>query len=271
MCIRDRLRAAVSGAAGADGSRLRSALSEIDAMERQVRDRALLVDGGTIDAAQPAGSAEVLAALGRDVLWILFEHEGALHAISVVDGRVRLHELGAELDAVHETRRLRYLLARQAESGDPRAEALYAASAAESAAVVQRLLLRPMAGALPPGRRLVVVPTGALHAVPWAALPLCRGRGVTVAPSLRAWLRGRVDAARECASADPVWVAGPGLEHAEGEVVALHRAGGGRLLTGAGADAEQVLAAVDGAPIAHIAAHGRFRDDQPLLLSLIHI
>ncbi|MCA1195641.1 CHAT domain-containing protein [Saccharopolyspora sp. 6V] len=263
-----RLRSAVSGAAEADGSRLRSALSEIGALERRVRDRALLVDGGAIDAAQPAGTAEVLAALRGDVLLVLFAHEGILHAVSVVDGNARLHELGAELDAVHDTQRLRYLLARQAETGDQRAGAVYAASAAEAAAAEQRPLLRPVAVVLPPRRRLVVVPTGALHAVPWAALPLCRGRGVTVAPSLRAWLRGGTDAARECGSAEPVWVSGPSLEHAEGEVVALHRVGGGRLLTGAAADAERVLAAVDGAPIAHIAAHGRFRDDQPLLSCL---
>ncbi|MFR9730354.1 CHAT domain-containing protein [Saccharopolyspora sp. MS10] len=265
-----RLRSAVSGAAAADGTRLRTALSEIGARERAVRDRALLVteDG----PASPLGAAradvdEVLAALGEDVLLSLFAHEGRLHAVSVVDGRVRLHELGREAAAVHETQRLRYLLARQAESGDQRVGAVYASGAAEAAEAVQRQLLAPVESALPAGRRLVVVPTGSLHAVPWAALPACRGRPVTASPSLRTWLRGRADAA-ECSGGASVWVSGPGLEHAEREVGALHAAGGGRLLRGAESGAEQVLEALDGARIAHIAAHGRFRDDQPLLSCL---
>ncbi|MGW0891803.1 CHAT domain-containing protein [Saccharopolyspora sp. NPDC002578] len=263
-----RLRSAVSGATAADGSRLRTALSEIGVLERQVRDRALLVAGGSAGEAQVAGVDEVLSALGDDVLLSLFAHDGELHAVSVVDGRPRLHDLGAEATAVLETQRLRYLLARQAESGDGRVGAVYAGGAAEAAAAVQRQLLAPVLAALPPGRRLVVVPTGPLHAVPWAALPACRGRGVTVAPSLRTWLRGRADAGLDRSPGEPVWVSGPGLEHAEREVAALHAAGGGRLLSGIDARAERVLDAVDGARIAHIAAHGRFRDDQPLLSCL---
>ncbi len=263
-----RLRSAVSGAIAADGTRLRTALSEIGALERRVRDRALLVSGGSADAAQVAGVDEVLSALGEDVLLTLFAHDGRVHAVAVVDGRAELHDLGPEATAVLETQRLRYLLARQAESGDGRVGAVYAGGAAEAATAVQRQLLAPVAAALPAGRRLVVVPTGSLHAVPWAALPACRGRGVTVAPSLRTWLRGRADAELERSSGEPVWVSGPGLEHAEREVAALHEAGGGRLLAGANADAERVLDAVDGARIAHIAAHGRFRDDQPLLSCL---
>jgi CHAT domain-containing protein len=65
-----------------------------------------------------------------------------------------------------------------------------------------------------------------------------------------------------------VWIAGPGLRHAEREVQALHARHGGRLLTGAAAAVDQAMSAVDGADTVHIAAHGRFREDQPLFSAL---
>ncbi|MFC4946126.1 CHAT domain-containing protein [Pseudonocardia sp. GCM10023141] len=54
------------------------------------------------------------------------------------------------------------------------------------------LLLGPLAD-LCDGRELVVVPTGALHAVPWAALPSCAGRPVSVAPSAALCMRAATD------------------------------------------------------------------------------
>jgi CHAT domain-containing protein len=115
---------------------------------------------------------------------------------------------------------------------------------------------------------LVVVPTGRLHTLAWAELPVCRGRSVTVAPSLRCWLRAAADAGEDRSGAGQVWVAGPGLEHAEREVRALHTAAGGHLLIRAEATAERIVSTVDGAGTVHIAAHGWFRDDQPLLSCL---
>jgi CHAT domain-containing protein len=78
-------------------------------------------------------------------------------------------------------------------------------------------------------------------------------------------LRGASDSRSADQAGAPVWIAGPGLEHAEREVEGLHAVAGGRLLVGAEAISERVLSTVDGAAIVHIAAHGRFRDDQPLL------
>jgi CHAT domain-containing protein len=66
-----------------------------------------------------------------------------------------------------------------------------------------------------------------------------------------------------------VLAAGPGLEHAEVEVAAL--AGiwpTASVLVGEEAGTRAVSEALDGATLAHIAAHGDFRQDNPLFSSL---
>src|SRR5438128_1803661 len=66
-----------------------------------------------------------------------------------------------------------------------------------------------------------------------------------------------------------VLVAGPGLPGAAGEVASLRRRyPGARSFTPRTARVEAVLSALDGASLAHIAAHGRFRTDNPLFSSL---
>jgi CHAT domain-containing protein len=65
-----------------------------------------------------------------------------------------------------------------------------------------------------------------------------------------------------------VWIAGPGLRHAEREVRSLHARYGGRLLVGEHATATNILSAVDGSDTVHVAAHGEFRADQPLFSAI---
>ncbi|HWF42535.1 MAG TPA: CHAT domain-containing protein, partial [Acidothermaceae bacterium] len=61
-----------------------------------------------------------------------------------------------------------------------------------------------------------------------------------------------------------VLVAGPNLEHAEPEVAALAKLyNAPQMLTRADATADVVRQEIDGAELAHIAAHGRFRADNP--------
>jgi CHAT domain-containing protein len=67
-----------------------------------------------------------------------------------------------------------------------------------------------------------------------------------------------------------VLVAGPGLPEAAAEVsalVALYP--DAEVLTGPDATVSRTLQALDGADIAHIAAHGRFRVDNPMFSSLV--
>jgi CHAT domain-containing protein len=129
------------------------------------------------------------------------------------------------------------------------------------------------------------VPCGALDGLPWAALAAVTGHVPTVAPSARAWLAaqraGRPDPAR---GGRLVLVAGPDLPGGTREVAALAAdaaaafgttaevtgTGAGRVevLTGAAASTPAVFAAMEGAETVHVAAHGRFRADNPLFSSL---
>ncbi|MFW2339427.1 MAG: CHAT domain-containing protein, partial [Acidimicrobiia bacterium] len=110
-----------------------------------------------------------------------------------------------------------------------------------------------------------ISPVGRLHAVPWSALPSLRGRPVSVIPSAAAWLRDRPKG-----SSPPALVAGPGLDHARGEVKAVQGLWpGASVLAGKKATVTSVLDALNGASIAHLVAHGRFRTDNPMFTSLM--
>ena len=66
-----------------------------------------------------------------------------------------------------------------------------------------------------------------------------------------------------------VVIAGPGLDHADTEAIAVARAAGAhQTLIGDAATVHAVRRALDGASIVHIACHGRYYADNPLLSSL---
>ena len=116
---------------------------------------------------------------------------------------------------------------------------------------------------------VVIVPTGGLHSVAWSALPSLAGRPTTVAPSATIWLGAHGPAAPRRAKPRTAIVAGPDLPGADAEVRQLHELyPGAETLSGAEATAERVLAALERADLAHLAAHGRFRADSPLFSSI---
>lgn len=262
------LRLAVAQLRESRSGRPREAMARIADLEERVRHRAMLVSGTTGGPLASFDLDEVCRQLGEAVLVSLFVHDGQLFGLSIVDGSVRLHSLGREADVGPEVDRLRYLLTRQAEGASAKVRDAFADEVRRCSSAIEARLLGPVLAELGPGRPLVVVPTGRLHAVAWAQLPSCHGRSVTVVPSLRCWLRAAADAHDGEHRQGHVWVSGPGLEHAEREVRALHDQSGGRLLIDDAATAERVLATVDGCRTVHIAAHGWFRDDQPLLSCL---
>jgi CHAT domain-containing protein len=98
-------------------------------------------------------------------------------------------------------------------------------------------------------------------------LPGLRGREVSVAPSAAAWCRIR-DAGGP-PDGDVVLVGGPGLAAGRQEVQRLaEQYREPVLLTDGAATAERVLACLDGARLAHVAAHGTLRSDSPLFSAL---
>lgn len=257
-------------------ARLRSATLAVDQRERaepapsigrleeRVRHRAMLVDGETRGWLADFGVTDVCSRLGDSVLLAMFAHGDTLFAVSVVDGKLRSHVVGPRTWVEALVSRLRHALARQAYGGTPEMESACSVQAEQCARQLQEVLLHPIKSLWDSSRPLVVVPAGHLHVLPWARLPACRNRRVTVTPSLRCWLRGATE--QRCThQRDRVWIAGPGLEHAEHEVRGLHRVAGGRLLVGAEAAVDRALHAMDGADVVHVAAHGKFRQDQPLL------
>jgi CHAT domain-containing protein len=221
----------------------------------------------------PAGPSaiptrQVIArALGTAALLELIELDGTLTAVALVDGRLTRHELGPAAPVKQELEWLRFSLARltrRGQSGPQRATALAGAQA--SAATLSHSLIAPVAPTLG-DRRLVIVPTGSLHALPWSMLPELRGRPLVIAPSVVTWLA--LEASPRRRRRRVALVAGPRLRHARTELAgvgALYP--GATVLTGREATAAAVMQRLDGATVAHLACHGRFRADSPLFSSL---
>lgn len=230
-------------------------------LERRIQDMARRAPGGGAVVAPP-GVAALAARLGSRALVELVAHGDRLRAVLVRDGRASLHDLGALADAVDLARRHRFALRRLITTGD---DATARAGAAHAAATLDRQLFDPLRPRLA-DRAMVIVPVGVLHAVPWSALPTCAGRAVTVAASATVWLGADQ---REPPAGPPILAAGPRLPAAHTEVRQLAQVlPTARLLTGPEATAAALTAALDGAGLVHIAAHGAFRADNPQFSTL---
>ncbi|MCP2259440.1 CHAT domain-containing protein [Streptoalloteichus tenebrarius] len=254
------LRATMMGARRAHRL-VKSAHPSVTRQEQRVRRRALAHFRAGVPGVPPT-SAELTGALGDATLLSFFVHSGLIWVVALSRAGARLHRLGRLAEVVSDVRRLRFALSQQV-IGRTSTSRRSATRVARAVASQLDALLRPALGGDVP---LVIVPTGALHDLPWAALPSCRGRPLTTAPSTSDWIRAL--APRPAPLGPPVWVAGPGLVHTIREATALHARHGGRLLTGSSSTVDAVLHAAEGAAILHVAAHGTFRGDQPLLSSL---
>lgn len=267
-----RLRQAVRGVERAvmNGASATALRREQAVLEETVRRRARSAVGGALRP-EPIPSADALAAaLGERVLVEVSELDGWCHATVVSKDGIELVKAAPVAEILDELQSLRFALRRlaRAERRTASTDAAVAA-AAFGAKRLQQLVLEPCGAAL--GERpLVVVPTGSLHALPWALLPSCRGRPITVAPSAALWLRAAT-ATNDGSPRHATLVAGPGTVHAEAEVQSLApRAEHVEVLVGERASVVNVLRALDGAGLAHIAAHGTFRADNPLF-SCVHL
>lgn len=222
-------------------------------------------------ASDAGGVARLTAALAGHVLVEYVESGGDLYAVIIGSGHPALRALGPARPVAAELDSLRFAW-RRLLTGHGSAASLQAAAqlAAHAAARLGDALVAPLA--LPGGCPLVLVPPGSLRSLPWPMLPGCAGRPVTVAPSAASWLAARARAAGQAALAQRriVLVAGPGLDGAAAEIDTLSSVyPGAHVLTGRDATVAATLRALDGADVAHVAAHGSFRADNPLFSSLL--
>jgi tetratricopeptide (TPR) repeat protein len=210
---------------------------------------------------------ELRKGLGERALVEIVQSQGHLHAVAVANGRVTLRYLGPLAPVVHELESLRFSLKRLSLGrSSPRSLEIAESTARGAAARLDELLLAPTAADVG-DRPLVIVPTGALHALPWGALPSCVTRPVTVSPSARLWLGA--NARRAGPLSRVALVAGPGLPGATIELAALaplYR--GAPVLADGSARVSSVMSALSTSSFVHLAAHGTFRADNPQFSSL---
>ncbi len=273
-------------------------------LERQARERAWQAAGvkATRDMSRPMRLTDLFAALGEAALVEFADVDGELHAIVAAGGRCCHHRVAPVQDVRHELGHIRLALRRLAYGGAHAALGSGAeAQLARAAARLDRLFMAPIARFLG-SRPVVVVPTGELHATPWAALPTLAGRPVSVAPSARLWLgtassepgpgeppskdaaleeralrsstvpgrsarAGRTSRAKpsvvRSSSPAPAWPVPNTKRPLLGRYTRPVR-----VLSGDAAEVAAVLAILEGASIAHIAAHASFRADNGLWSSL---
>lgn len=243
-------------------------------LQRLVRQRSWQA-GGLGETIAEATAGEVAGALteSNQLYAGILVRDQQMLAVTIYREKARLLYLGDFLAATEAARRLTADLdALAGRRLPPRLEAVIMESVHRQTEVLYHEVVAPLlpeigdAGA-------VIVPAGPLAGVPWSMVPGLRGRPVTVAPSASSWLAAWRGAKRGTAKPGtvirPLLVAGPDLNHAIPEVTEL--AGiypGSKPLTGQDATVGKTLEALDGADLAHLAAHGHHDRDNVLFSRL---
>ncbi|MEV4111330.1 CHAT domain-containing tetratricopeptide repeat protein [Nonomuraea sp. NPDC049695] len=214
-------------------------------------------------ACSPVTPDRVRAGLGPGALVEFVADEDALLAVVITGERVALRRVGDVRTVKEAIVRLRYALRRRSAAPRHDPEACDVANVEAAGLEVERLLLRPLLAELGDGP-LVMVPVGALHTLPWGALPCLRERPVTVTAGAAAWVHAR-EVPLSGRGRPPVVVAaaGPALAHAHAEVanvLACHP--DGHAVPGR---TKAVLEALEAADVLHLAAHGVFHARSPLV------
>ena len=230
-------------------------------LETAVRQRVLRTPAAGAARAESFRAADLLGYLGDTDLLELSDVDGQLHAVVVSGGRLRLVHVGPTQAAVHALAHALFALRREGTG-----RGTHRLDLAEIGRRLEANLLGESVRLLRDGP-LVVVPTGKLHAVPWGLMPSLRERATAVTPSASAWLRARRAPRPE--EDRVVLVGGPRLVTGDAEVRYLvKRYPDAMVLADGDATADRVMAAMDGAWLVHMAAHGTFRNDSPLFSAI---
>ena len=252
--------------ARSEGMPSTSLQKEQQRLETVVRASALRARGNGPWTRAPFSPADLLDELGPARLVEIVDVDGDLHVLTCGSGRIRQFSAGHASDAMKAADFARFALRRLARSrpGDDPGSSLAVLDKAGPA--LQQALLGPAVRHLGDGP-VIIVPTGKLHPIPWALLPALKDRVISVAPSASAWMRARQ--APEPGHRHVTLARGPGLATNGAEVPLVARLYEDvTVLDEGAATADKVLSALDGAWLAHIAAHGIFRADSPLFSSL---
>jgi tetratricopeptide (TPR) repeat protein len=234
---------------------------ELRRLETAVRQRVLHTPAVAAAHAESFRTPDLLDQLGDADLVELTDVDGQLHAVVAAGRRLHLVHVGPTQAAVHSLAHALFALRREGVGrGTHRLDLTEIGRRLEVNLLGDSVrLLR--------GGPLVVVPTGKLHAVPWGLMPSLRERATAVTPSASAWLRARRAPRPE--EDRVVLVGGPRLVTGDAEVRHLvQRYPDAVVLADGDASAERVMAAMDGAWLVHMAAHGTFRGDSPLFSAI---
>ncbi len=211
--------------------------------------------------------APTISALGsslRDRTLLQYvSHENQLLVLVLRSGakKVELQPLGQLAPVRRLVEHLQFALARLAPGrGTTRSLELALAGARQAAAQLDSLLLQPL-GPLLDAPGLVIVPSEALTGIPWSVLASTRNRPVHIVRSGSAWWFARSRVGLRGASGRAVAISGPGVTAAPHDSRQLE-------LMGPQATVRNALEILDGAQLAHIAAHGVFSAANPWLSSL---
>ena len=240
----------------ADGEEAIELSREQSALQESVRRRSRTTTGEDADTSIAAPGA-VAGALGDRILVEFAEFDDKIVTIVVKNGRFYLKMLGGAAAVHKELESLRFVMRRLARGRG---------SEGMAEEVAERLD-RELFGSLNLGDGpLVIVPTPALHATPWWALPTCRARSLTVSPSADLWMRAT---RRNPATGPTLVVAGPDLELSDAEVndVADVYPKAVQLASNE-SEVDRVHDHLDGAGTAHIASHAFFQFENPMFSSL---
>jgi tetratricopeptide (TPR) repeat protein len=250
------LRRAMAEVRRAEPADIGTAQRRVVAQEAMVRQIARERAGRAIET-PTARLQAVQDELGDRTLVCFVEDGPILHAIVIDHNRSHLVALG---DARHITGSIDHLrfaaerIARPSTSPESRLAAID--SAIDSTGMLRRHLIAPLG--INPGR-VVVIPSGVLHGVPWGMLFEIP---VVVAPSATSWL----DATRRTiAGTSPLVVSGPDLAHAGDEAAEI----AGMLKATTATTVDETISRLAGSSLVHFACHAQPRTDSPLFSSLV--
>ena len=243
-------------------------LTEVVRLERRITSMTRMAPGDPRAIGRRLDLAELRRQLGDAALVEYIDLDGQLSAVVVTRRRTEVVHLGPR-DVVaaiidHALFSLRRLSATP--KGHPRA-ATVLAQHRQTLSDLDAALVGPLRLA---ADDLVIVPTRLLHAVPWWALAGLQLAGrMVVAPSAAWWMGETAD---EPHGSGVLLAHGPRLPQAESEVAAIAEVVGvgspATVLRGSAATVDAVLDGMERAGLVHIAAHGRFRADNPMFSSL---